>query len=377
MIMNLPKAFLISSVLFIFLLLSAQLVFSKDFGWEFEGLDKSADWSAQGAKLDIEGGSLNLSNIRFAKVNSKRWLKVPETKNMVRFKVESTKETLIAFKLLSERTWWAYERVLSIKEGTGEYSFFIEESLPVGERLSFVLLVDEENLEMSFDFIRFGEPTFFERAATVWGGFWNVGWINFETVNNIKGPQIGHVKFAYIFYIFLPLFFIVFVIFAISIKEKFSKTLLIRSLAFSFLFAGLIYAVRMDYDWLKKWQNEIGLFSGMDIDTRVVSMYSGIGGDDLFVIVGLIKENVPKGSPVRPLRNYGIVNKWLARYYLLPVMTSDETEYIWTLNDKDISYSASRRTLKLKGRLHASSVELIAAHNKGTALYRVAGGGKR
>ena len=377
MTVNLPKAFLISSVLFIFLLLPAQLVLSKDFGWEFDGIDKSADWSAQGAKLDIEGGSLNLSNIRFAKVSSKRWFKTPVTKNMVRFKVESTKDTLIAFKLLSERTRWTYQKVLSIKKGASGYSFFIEESLPVGERLSLAILVDEERLDMSFDFIRFGEPTFFERAASVWGRFWNVGWINFETVNNIKGPVIGQVKFAYIFYILLPLFFILCVIFFLSIKEKISRALLVRSLAFSFLFAGLIYAVRMDYDWLKKWQNEISLFSGMDMDTRVVSIYSGIGGDDLFAIIALIKENVPKGYPVRPLGNYGVVNKWLARYYLLPVMTSDETEYIWTLNDKDVSYSASMRTLKLKGRLHASSVELIAAHNKGTALYRVAGRAKR
>ena len=116
--MNFRKEFIIVSVLLFLMLVPSSVVFSKNFGWEFEGPERSEDWSVYGAYLGLKDGKLHITSVHSASINSRQWLEFPPTHNMVRLSIKSSKDTLLALRLLSNRTGWKYENIFDVKPGS-------------------------------------------------------------------------------------------------------------------------------------------------------------------------------------------------------------------------------------------------------------------
>lgn len=214
----------------------------------------------------------------------------------------------------------------------------------------------------------------------MFGGFWDTtGIINGDTVNFIKTPSVGAVPFTALLIGGAFLLFILILIF----RKNVSRDTVIGAGIVSLLTAWTVFAFRMDYNWLTVFKGDL---SGRGAEERNGSLRK----NDFRDFIYFVRDSVPEGGRIMDLQDPvmekriisndpGVEPKYQARfnrlklgqYYLLPLFTYREGEYIWVYNDPEASYDPETRVLR------AYDSEFIAVphavYSPGAAVFKIEG----
>lgn len=231
---------------------------------------------------------------------------------------------------------------------------------------------------LEVDFVRIDEPGPAGLLRAWWTGFWDVEFIDTRaaTVSNVKTPRVGPVSFLTALYVFMALVFA-----AAAAASVYSRRasqaavdtggLVARAAFIAFMAGGALYTLRMDYNWLVMWGRDIEALSGRETRERTADRFGIYHRDfDVFLdFIDLVKSTVPEGAPVRPaVRPPGDTMGQLAKYFLLPVMTSDRARFIWVFDDGTV-YDPATLTLRKGLEVVAYPVREVARLGPRAALY--------
>jgi len=262
-----------------------------------------------------------------------------------------------------ERVVRLYLGDTGVDDVTGEAENYIDNFI--------VAFSGAENIGVILHSLRFYEPTAFGRAALYWQEFWRPDFITGTTVGYVPTPVAGGVGFISILYIFIGLAFIFTLLLSLArgngiVPRKAAKNLIIIS-----LLAGALFALRMDYNWLTIWRDDIKTLSGVDVDKRI-RLVNYNAYDKVFDFVDFIKRTVPPGRTVRPatMKN----NTSLAaimRYYMLPIEDSVDAGLLWSYGEVLRLDPWSGSLYDADGRLIAARARLFARYTDTAAIYEV------
>lgn len=203
-----------------------------------------------------------------------------------------------------------------------------------------------------------------EYIAALWEEFWRPGYINAATITTVETPRFMGVSFQ-VYLLFIIALLVPVFLYAVS-KGRPAGALQ-TAVLFAFIAAGILSAVRMDYNWLAAWGDEAGRLSGRDVAERVRAVNSG-WLDDLLEQTDYMKKNLPEDATVTLA---GIEESSrlasIGRYYLLPLRVSSDAGYVWTYRIEGLSFDGS--SLMRGGRVIASPVRLVKDFGEGSALF--------
>lgn len=103
-----------------------------------------------------------------------------------------------------------------------------------------------------------------------------------------------------------------------------------RAVTAGFVLAGILFTVRMDYNWVSIFQHDRARLVGLETLERLKVINSEIDGE-FFDFIGFLRSAVPEGEEVRPAAraSYNYIER-MTRYYIQPVRTSEEARYLWS-----------------------------------------------
>lgn len=205
------------------------------------------------------------------------------------------------------------------------------------------------------------------RTAGLWSEFWNTDIISGTTINHIKPPYTGFLSFPVIIILIALAAFLVLTL----MKRRYSRGALARSLVLASVFAGLLFALRMDYNWLRMFASDARNYSGRDIAERVVQTE----GHDFYYFMEYVRKSLPKGAEARSLEidpsKPGYFFTKLGNYYLLPTLASEDGGFIWVNERIQGSYDPATGTISLYGRKFRATP--YAAFRPNAAVFRITG----
>jgi hypothetical protein len=345
--------------------------------WEFNNLRELSGWETSNVDSTyIDRGHLVVKGeIGFLRIISPRGLNIPSSQNALWLRVKSEKQGPGKIALGSLRVEKRLEKEFRI-EGGGvyrDYRIYTGDILPTGFLIDrFAVDFPPNEVEAEIDFIRFYEPGFFQLFHLLWSQFWEPEKITFKTINFIPAPRVGSFSFVTVLYIIViilsaGIFLRSFVLKAVTLES------VLRAIAISFLISGGLFAVRMDYNWLKIWQDDYEALWGKDVHERIPVVFEGFLA--LYNFIDFVKATIPEGEKVRPATELSSDVSWfLAKYHLLPVKTSAEADYLWAYNGYGImyvSFDTVTRSIMDGNRVVASPVRLVAAFGDAGAIYKV------
>ncbi len=335
-----------------------------EYSWEFEDNVEEYPWKVfNAASRDFSGGSLNLHGGDSPRIAQFFTHSIPSS-STIRIMIKSTKSLTLDIISRKASKKLSYFKTYSHKgsEEFKEYRFYLKELIEEGRVSAIGIRFNVSNANISIASIKLYETTAVENLVS----FWHLLWTPFErymsTINRIESPYTKPLlPFTAIIGIITLLIFSASIL-AVLIRRKglITRRTLLNSLAVSFLTGGLLFSVRMDYNWLHLFKDDISSLAGRPVEERISSIYKE-GFDDFFAFLQKIRETLPEGEAIRPAEK-GFMNFYaqLGRYYLLPIKSSEGARYLWTYNDKGLKYDRSSMTLTKNGDTIASPVILIA-----------------
>ena len=344
------------------------------YSWDFEDNSEKHPWKIfSTASKDFSNGSLNLhggSSPHIAQFSTPP-LPVAST---LRMKIKSRKSFSIdiILRMAPEKESYIKEYTHNGSEGFQEYRFYLSDLVEEGNIGAIGVRFNTSNADISIASIKLYETTFTEGFGSLWEELWSPFVRYMGTINRIESPFEKPLPFAAVIGIItLLIFSIITLVRLIRKKDFFTKRSLLHSVALSFLAGGLLFSVRMDYNWLYLVKEDVGSLAGKSPEERLSYLYKG-GFDDFFDFLNLIREATPDGEAVRPVEK-GFMNFYaqLGRYYLLPMKTSERAGYLWAYNEKGLRYDRLKMTLTKHGELVAYPVVLVAGDSVRRGLFKI------
>jgi len=221
------------------------------------------------------------------------------------------------------------------------------------------------------DSIRLYEPTIAELASVLWEEFWRPDYISGSTIAFVTTPEAGGVGFLTMLYVFTgAVFFVVLLVYrmracAISRRRAAGAMVVIM------LVAGVIFAVRMDYNWLDNWVDDAKVLSPATVDERI-RIENDHSLDSFLDFINFMKDAVPPGRAVHPATIVtGSTLAAVARYYLLPIEESRGASLLWSYGEVLRLDPLTGALYDGKGALIAPRARLFAEFTRTAAIYEV------
>jgi hypothetical protein len=216
-------------------------------------------------------------------------------------------------------------------------------------------------IEAELDYVKFYKPLSIQFLEGYWKQFWEVSYIISATINTIYAPLVGKVSFLKILYIllFLLTICITFLFRPVNIDS------IIKSIILSCIIAGILFAIRMDYNWYMQWRLDQASLADKTLDEKL----SFVGRRHIYHLSNNLKNLVPPNEKVRVYtgENYFIL---LFRYYLLPLKVSERGRYILVYRDNNISFDPLSNMLLRNNEVIAKDVYLVSTLGKDIFLYK-------
>jgi hypothetical protein len=181
-------------------------------------------------------------------------------------------------------------------------------------------------------------------------------------VNFIDSPFVGSISFLALVYLFL----ILAAACVIVVLRPVNAGNIMKAVVISFVAAGMLFALRMDYTWYMMWRLDSASLSHKSLDERV-SLVDGTGA---YAFAEEVKKIIPSGENVRI---YGGDVAVKLKYYLLPLKVSDSGKYIAVCKGSMLTYDPSRKVLRGVDAVIANDVSLIKVFREDFSLYRIDG----
>jgi hypothetical protein len=347
-----------------------------EYRWEFSDFRARAGWVGENIRfLFVRDDSLVIKGSGIPRLISPFGVNIPSSSNMVWLRLKTPHRGPGTILLGSAAGKREYVKVFTLKGGVDyrDYRVYIGGAFPAGgviERFALVFPAISPTDEISVDFIRFYDPTPVEYISIWWGGFWEPDEIDGSTINSVTTPFVGPLSFMTVLYFLVAVVSVAVVLRSYS-KGAFRLESALRAVIVSFVVAGVAFTVRMDYNWLKVWQDDFTTLGGREVTERVPLVFEGFA--DFFEFMDFLRDTVPRGGSLRPAaKPPHDIFAALARYYLFPVDTSESAEYLWVYHDADVSYDEADGTLKRGDKTLAAQVSLVSTFGGGRgAVYRI------
>ncbi|MBI5345076.1 MAG: hypothetical protein HZB83_07050, partial [Deltaproteobacteria bacterium] len=254
--------------------------------------------------------------------------------------------------------------------GYEEAGVYLGDILPEGARVR-QFAVDFYADDVSIRAIRLEEPTLWQTVGAVNRRFWEPEEASIGTVNFIDSPDINGVSFLAVLYGVTAVVFSAAILFLYLKRGRVTGQALIKYMAFAFLASGLLFSVRMDYNWLHAARSDLNNLTGNTMRGRISTVYKG-GLDDFLNFMDLIKKTIPENGVVKAAAKgrYGLYST-LGSYYLLPLRTSGKADYLWTYMDSGLRFSQERRALLKGDEVAAWPIRLVMEYGPDAAIYRI------
>lgn len=349
--------------------------------WDFSRTEGALGWQAPGAEdVYLEGTVLALRGVK-PLIISPPGLGAPASANVVQVRVKSPVYGAMVVGLVTE-TGEVLRKFadLDVSTSAEDHLIYVGDVVPEGSTIQRVLVQFPPTLgtagAVEVDLVRIFEPATAELLAAWWRGFWDTGSIDIKvaTVSNIDTPWFGPVNFIAALYVVGLLAAAGYIVLRAR-KRRPGTDLAGRALVAAFVAAGVIYAVRMDYNWLVSWGRDARAMSGKPVRERIENRFAIItpAFPAFLDFMDFIRDNVPEGETVRPAaRPQGDTVSTLARYFLLPVRSGAGARFLWTFDD-GVVYDPASRALRKDDEVVAAPVTPYARFAPGAVVYRVAG----
>lgn len=259
---------------------------------------------------------------------------------------------------------------IHVRAGNGTqpvlYRFFIDEDEYGPDATLAAIEVRAANIDIAVHSVAVKPAQGVELAIALWEGFWRPDHINAATITTVATPDLKGVSFQVILLLIAALLIPVF-LYVISRQHK--DGALQKAFLFAFIAASLLFAFRMDYNWLVAWGDEAEKLSNKPTGERVRAVNNGYL-NELLDQAEYMKRNLPEGAEVR-LAGVEESSRLasLGRYYLLPIKSPADAGYIWTYRDRGFSLDASTKSLVKDGQVIAFPVRLLKDFGNGSAVY--------
>ncbi len=357
--------------------------------FDFESKGEIANWQVVRGSLAAKGGVLLINEGFFPVLYSPGSLDIPASESLLQFSYRGAVRGTCEITIFSssaprgiKKKFYLDGDSAGARSNGGQWhkrEIYIGNILSKDDRiLAFNLTFPGRIKGLEIDSIGFQEPGGAGLAKAVWFSFLEREPIGTGSINYINSPLIGSWHFMTLLYIFIGLAFLIIVLYLIVRKKAvLGRRTAINAVVAAFILASLLFALRMDYNWVRLYCSDLKDFSGKSEKERISALYMG-ASDDFFSFIEAIKQKLPPGEMARPAGRPIADPRYnpalMLRYYLLPKKSSAEARYVWVYYDRAISYDPALRVLRQNGRLIERDVVPVLSTEPAAVLYRVGGG---
>jgi hypothetical protein len=344
------------------------------YGWEFKDGREIAGWRAQNIYAGyIENDHLVVKGFGASNaLISPEPLHIPSSEGLLSLRIETQNGGRAKLLVMTSKDTSGFIKRFALEKEIQDYRFYLGDKLQSGEYIEKLVILFPVHKQgtVRIDFIRFSEPSLPQLFGALWSGFWEPDTIKGTTINFVTTPYFGSYSFLTILYVFIIFLSAGILMGSVARKTPPGYSSVMRALLVSFLVAGGLFAVRMDYNWFKLWQEDLREFSGKEVRERIPVVF---GGDSQFFdFIDFVKSTVPEGQKVRPAaKSFNDLYASLARYHLLPVKTSASARYLWVYLDRDVYFDSVSRSLKKGDKTVAGPVEPVGSFMPGAAIFKI------
>jgi len=348
---------------------------AEEYEWRFDRGADALQWKALNATPEnaADGFSLVRQAEPFWLVSPQN-LNIPSDLSYAEFRLKAPETYLRAYLIVKTRDdrSWDEEFTLGLPGAYHVYRINIQRGNKTGSPIAAIAFSFGGVDRVFLDYVKIYKPSLAQLVEVYWGAFWSVPFASPTTVNFMRTPLIGDYSFVAPLYVLL----LVAALCMVAFRGPVTRQSVVKSLLLSFVAAGALFAVRMDYSWYMQWRADRSSLGGRSFDERMSRM-DGTGAYDF--AQGL-KKIVPPGATVRiyagTLEGRAGILEGKVKYYLLPVKVSETARYIAVFKDPAVSYDPIKKILSRDHEIVARDVEVITALGKDGLLYRSSGAGQ-
>lgn len=366
------KTGVIFLITFLFVALLGPEAYPAEYAWSGSSISEDRGWQVINSTSSVEDGALVLTSGTAPRVVSPV-LNIPASESVMEITLVSPADGTGALGV-GTAGGALVKKYFNVTPGRKVYGIYLGDDVKKGAIAGFVMeLYGGAGKEYRLESVRFYKPSTAELLRVLWDGFMEPETIKVSTINSITTPSFGPVSLPVILYAFI----IVITVAAslawprISGRRGPQGAYLTRAAALAFFIAAVMLALRMDYNWVKLRETESRTLSGKSAAGKVREL-NGPGIGSFLSFVDFVRRSVPEGKTVAPaIEPAGGQRATMARYYLLPVITSSKPDYLWVYNDANVYYDPADSSLKKGGAVVAKRVRLYKAYLTLSAVYEV------
>lgn len=345
--------------------------FAEEYYGEFNDSGDIQRWQSLNVDSSyIEGGSLVLKSSGSPRLISPGNLRITQSESVLSLRVKSSNDADATLIFQTGGGAIILKKFRLYPGDYSEYLVYVGDVIPKDDYVVALGLDFARNASVSVDYIRAIDPSFLQSFAAVWEGFWEPDRITVRTVNFVTTPALGRSSFLVPLYVLTGLLSILFFIYYLR-KKNTPRQSVAKGVTLAFFAAAFLFAMRMDYNWLYIWSDDIRALSGKTETQKLEALYADRQEmDGFFGFIALIKSSVPEGAKIRPaVRPPHDPLAIVAKYYLLPLKTSAKAGYLWVYEGDNASFDPAQGVLRRGDDIELRRLRLLKAFNAGAAVY--------
>jgi len=293
-------------------------------GWRFEHVNKAR----------FTGGGLLLEGDNYVRVAPPEVFRAPAGRMAMELSFVSPKSIIVNIRVRAEDGWemakTARVKVVGGAEGERTLRVYLGKHSETYINDFVVEFYSTSNIMVRLDSLRFYEPMGLGLVPLLWGEFWQPDFISGKTIGIITTPEAGGVGFITMLYVIIGLAFITVLLVYRFRGRGLSYHKSANLFIIIFLLSGGLFTLRMDYNWLSVFRDDVKTLSGVDVAKRI-HLVNNRDLDSFFDFIDFVKEAVPRGSAVRPATlGSNTPLAAIARYYMLPLEASKKAPFLWS-----------------------------------------------
>jgi len=336
--------------------------------WSAGSLGPGSGWQILNSEYSASGGALVLRSAAAPRLVSPA-IEVPASESVLEIVLDSPADGTGAVGLaLSGGS--VVKKYFKLSPGKKAYRVYLGDSVKEGFVQGFVVeFYGGAGKEYRLDSIGFFKPSASGLLRVFWDGFMEPETIKVSTINSISTPSFGPAPLPLVLYGLVAVITAVLLVPRFFGRRPLDGPAVAGAVAAAFFISATALAARMDYNWIKLTEEESRTLSAKTMAEKIAEL-NGPETAAFLSFVDFVKKSIPDGKTVAPA---GIASgerlPTLARYYLLPVLTSSKPDYIWVYNDPGIYYDPADSSLKKGSKVIASKVKPFKPYSVYSAVY--------
>lgn len=358
-------------ILFVVLLaLSFRSVGSaEEYEWNFTNPQEAKTWKTVNASIG-QGPDGVIFSHGYGKepftIFSPPGLRIPPDYSYLEFSLKVPPTNPYGYILIktTDNKIWRKEYEFGVPGEFNVYRINLEEVNMSNAQVDTLGFTFDGGIEVELDYVKFDRASITHLLKSYWRQFWRASYITGTTINSVNAPLIGKSSFLKTLYILLSIMIAGMVVFFRPANIAF----FMKSVALFLAFAGIIFSVRMDYNWYMQWLRDQRFLAHKSLGERI----STLGRGEAYYTAVALNKTIPPGERVRIYSGEDYF-RTIIKYYLLPLKVSERGRYILVYKDDTISFDQYRGILQKNNEVMERDVSLIVTLGKGISLYRTMG----